>query len=334
MGGFVETRGGEEHPLDLSEVEKLTPEAHPALLAPISGFKSMSPSDDPFAKASGTSSLNQEESPLIALHTGPSSTDNILRQTSSGSRSQHESTRSAAPRYRVLVTENAILDKSKTNALAKLVTVAQTTWFVVQLIERWANHQPRTQLEVMTVAYAALNAVLYILLWHKPYNVNEPINVSGRAHDRDHIRTIGLWSSRSLFKDAFFAMQVGKTPNGENMGSLMFVLVGGIFGGLHCLAWWFHFPTEREAVLWRVCAVYCTVVPVVILLAFMPANYWGDLNVPDLVKTAASSGMLLGIVLYIICRLILLALTLSSLQKLPAGVFETTPWTKFIPHIS
>lgn len=81
--------------------------------------------------------------------------------------------------------------------------MAQTTWFILHFIERLAIHLPRAQLEVMTVAYAVLNALVYTLWWNKPYNVDEPINVSGpsRAPNRLQNRTFPVWARRSILRD-------------------------------------------------------------------------------------------------------------------------------------
>ena len=92
---------------------------------------------------------------------------------------------------KISVTESEILDKSKGDPLGKLFTALQTTWFIAQYLERWIAHQPRTQLEVMTLAYAALNILIYALWWEKPLNMQEPIDVHGRssALDEDHTHT-------------------------------------------------------------------------------------------------------------------------------------------------
>lgn len=55
--------------------------------------------------------------------------------------------------YQIFVSEAEIRDRSKSNAIAKSITVVQTTWFIAQFIERWATGRPKTQLEVMTLAY-------------------------------------------------------------------------------------------------------------------------------------------------------------------------------------
>jgi len=51
----------------------------------------------------------------------------------------------------------------------------QISWFVVQYIARWANGDPRTQLEVVTLI------LIYILWWDKPFDVQKPLSVSSRA---------------------------------------------------------------------------------------------------------------------------------------------------------
>src|ERR1700733_293022 len=56
----------------------------------------------------------------------------------------------------ILVSESEILDKGKSNPLAKLFAVLQTLWFIIQYFGRWAADQPKTQLEVVTLAYAAI----------------------------------------------------------------------------------------------------------------------------------------------------------------------------------
>jgi hypothetical protein len=115
--------------------------------------------------------------------------------------------------YRILVTKSIILDKSKSDALGKFFTVLQTTWFIVQYLERWVAHQPRTQLEVMTLAYAALNILIYVLWWDKPLNVQEPIDVCGLAsaptrHPREGLD--GVWP---ILHDVYESYSGGTKPS-------------------------------------------------------------------------------------------------------------------------
>ena len=88
----------------------------------------------------------------------------------------------------ILVTESEILDKSKGDTFGELVIVLQTTWFIAQCLGRWTAHQPRTQLEVMTLGYAALNTVIYASWWDEPLGIQEPIDIRrGRAIPVDAI---------------------------------------------------------------------------------------------------------------------------------------------------
>jgi hypothetical protein len=46
-----------------------------------------------------------------------------------------------------------------------------------------------------------------------------------------------------------------------------------IFGGLHCLAWNFQFPSEAELILWRTASIASAVVPVLSLIASLYLSY-------------------------------------------------------------
>ena len=72
-------------------------------------------------------------------------------------------------------TEAEIQDKGKSDWLAKSLVLLQTSWFVMQCIARAIEHLPVTHLEIVTLAYAAMNFVIYIFWWNKPLNVNQPV---------------------------------------------------------------------------------------------------------------------------------------------------------------
>lgn len=264
--------------------------------------------------------------------------------------------------FRILVTESEILDKSKGDRLGKLLTVLQTTWFIAQYLERWAAHLPRTQLEVMTLAYAALNILIYALWWRKPLNIEEPIDVNGRASAVVDGRTKGLHGVLQVLGGALRLphLEDGATWDDQFFFSGVFPVVGILFGGVHCLAWRFPFPTGQEKVIWRVCAVYCTAspffLPIVYFLGGAPYNRfprWVNnifvalsnlLQMLDGLLRFSASLRRLGrvannivassfpLILYVVCRIILIVLTFTSLRAPPAGVYETTSWIHFLPH--
>lgn len=284
--------------------------------------------------------------PLNCKNNEPGSVVSEIRQTNP---QPNETTQAEAEtispmlRKLLLITEAEIADKSKGNNVAKLLTVLQTTWFILQYIERWAAHQTRTQLELMTLAYAILNILIYSLWWNKPLNVNEPFEIADSTKPKAPTRDIGLWSSNlhsSYFEDAFAPLLSHLNNFGDDnhlaIIPVTFVVVGSIFGGMHCFAWDFHFPSRAEEVLWRVSAIYCTIAPLgMFILAVLMFGDFSDCGV--LISVLATMlGSLVFIVSlgYIVCRAILLVLTFTCLRAEPASIFKATVWTKFLPHIS
>ena len=60
---------------------------------------------------------------------------------------------------------------------AKFLVLLRTSRFATQCIARAIKHLPVTHLEIVTLAYAAMNFVIYIFWWNKALNVNWPVRV-------------------------------------------------------------------------------------------------------------------------------------------------------------
>ena len=75
------------------------------------------------------------------------------------------------------ITEEEIVDKSKGDMLAKSLVVFQTFWFIVQCIARGVQGLVITELELVTLAFAALNGVMYFFWWYKPLDVRSPVTI-------------------------------------------------------------------------------------------------------------------------------------------------------------
>ncbi|KDR74667.1 hypothetical protein GALMADRAFT_70554 [Galerina marginata CBS 339.88] len=84
------------------------------------------------------------------------------------------------------VTEREIKDRSKSDKLAKAAVVIQTTWFIAQCIARRVRGLIITKLELVTLAFAALNAIMYAFWWDKPLDVTTTIRVHLSAAIRSH----------------------------------------------------------------------------------------------------------------------------------------------------
>ncbi|KAF5310083.1 hypothetical protein D9619_010539 [Psilocybe cf. subviscida] len=75
------------------------------------------------------------------------------------------------------VTERDLQDRSKGDAISKAIVVVQTIWFVLQCFARWGQHLPLSELEVITLAFAVMNAAIYAVWWNKPQGVDMAISV-------------------------------------------------------------------------------------------------------------------------------------------------------------
>ena len=105
-------------------------------------------------------------------------------------------------------------------------------------------------------------------------------------------------------------------------------LVTMAFGGIHCVAWLFAFPSPTEQLLWRISSIAITGLP----LAFI-----GMLNLAlvrfHLLQIIVFITLVLLYVLYPISRILLLVLSLSTLRSLPPSAYQTVQWTTFLPHV-
>ena len=259
-------------------------------------------------------------------------------------------------------TEAEIKDKGKSDWLAKSLVLLQTSWFVTQCIARAIEHLPVTHLEIVTLAYAAMNFVIYIFWWNKPLNVNRPIRVFRKSEPGDARTQVTepISEVQNLTWDTFveglgtiFAFIVGGQDGDVNLSredrvprfwansdkdyviiaDAIVLVVGVCFGAIHCIAWIFSFPTHEELLMWRISSVGITAVPVFAPFMFLLAIWLNDsMNFQYSAITVMSSILPAGI-LYILARAVTLVLAFTSLRDLPPGAYETVYWTTFIPHI-
>ncbi|PBK95917.1 hypothetical protein ARMGADRAFT_963611 [Armillaria gallica] len=120
------------------------------------------------------------------------------------------------------ITEEELQDRSKGDALSKVVAVVQTTWFVVQYLARFNESLPITQLETATLAFAVLNIFNYILWWHKPLDVRCPINACSILEEREFYESVDTmtFASHSSISSFYLAdigplraLSLNRTPN-------------------------------------------------------------------------------------------------------------------------
>ncbi|KAF9031507.1 hypothetical protein BDZ89DRAFT_1158847 [Hymenopellis radicata] len=172
------------------------------------------------------------------------------------------------------VERDDIMDKSKSDVLNKTIVFGQILWFIIQFAAR--SHRTMngtTHLEVLTVAIAALSCLTSWCWRFKPLDVQRPIILPLQVQRADlRPRLIRQASfSRSLPSkylsratcSGFISNDVEETflkrivikriiENHAYTQETILVFVTTIFGGIHCLAWNYPFPTEVEMWMWRI----------------------------------------------------------------------------------
>ncbi|KAG2129182.1 uncharacterized protein EDB93DRAFT_1214197 [Suillus bovinus] len=107
-----------------------------------------------------------------------------------------------------------------------------------------------------------------------------------------------------------------------------------IFGGVHCMAWFFTFPTEQEQMLWRISAVAITCTPWLCLSLYLDSLVR---RFPDSLKHVMSSVYLVicsaFVVFYITVRAVLLVLMFTTLRNLPPDAYKAVSWVGLVPHL-
>ena len=75
------------------------------------------------------------------------------------------------------ITAAEIHDKARGDFLSKAIVILQSLWFIVQCIARGKQGLALTELELVTLALASLNGVMYYFWWDKPLGVKVPVKV-------------------------------------------------------------------------------------------------------------------------------------------------------------
>lgn len=209
--------------------------------------------------------------------------------------------------------------------LVKILTFIQVNYLVIQLICRKVGGLPSTQLEITALAFAVCSTITYALYWNRPQGVKATRIIKAKKFVTGSelqylVRSIVgsgptyIWTGRRFrpsIIDPKSMIGPQPIPNDSNtaikstgnwiedvtggnpeLGAVIFgALAGGtIFGGLHCPAWNFHFPTHGELVGWRICSVGTTVLPI---FSIIPAIMWLYLNPSNGLKALEDHSKLL-----------------------------------------
>ncbi|KAF8663697.1 hypothetical protein AX16_000872 [Volvariella volvacea WC 439] len=252
------------------------------------------------------------------------------------------------------IREKEVKDRGKEDILAKSVVVLQTMWFVVQCVARRVEGLVLMELELVTLAFAALNVVTYVFWWDKLLNVEYPMyfdregnRVDGpeeREEEGWYIRSWKMMSRDGSSKGQLFGLIFGPFLEMTNLEdwhtgtSVHPFYAAGLSMAQHQLAyhcasiigWNFPFLTTVELWLWRASSLVLTVTP-----AFIPPSwrFLCNYHINTFDKIFGFLVMWIGAPLYISARLIILFIAFIAFRDLPDSAYENVQWSNSIPHI-
>lgn len=251
-------------------------------------------------------------------------------------------------------------DRSKGDALVKGAAVLQITWLVIQIIARASQHLAISQLEITTFAFAACAIITWILLWHKPQDVKVPtyVDISKTLSREQIIQLAARAPVSTLMVHQFWLHGVAIRTMADNvfpwtpgikvqipgiMKEPVFLnnvfvgigLGGAVFGGVHFVAWDFHFPSSVECLLWRVSCIYLITSPFFGASIYCLAQHYARMSAST--DTKADNVLRpigrVAIPLYLLARLYLIVEVFRCLAYPPLSIFQDVNWPSFIPHV-
>jgi len=111
------------------------------------------------------------------------------------------------------------------------------------------------------------------------------------------------------------------------------LMVGILFGGIHCIAWFFVFPSIIEEYIWRCSAAAITAIPIIFFIEFFIDNLIPDRSfLKGFFKSFRHAMGLFWVVIYFASRIALLVVSLLALRSLPSESLLEIQWSTFIPH--
>ena len=269
-------------------------------------------------------------------------------------------------------TEAEIKDKGKSDWLAKSLVLLQTSWFVMQCIAHAIEHLPITHLEIVTLAYAAMNFVIYIFWWNKPLNINRPVRVFQISDPRVADNGIGPHGTRESGPSEVHPQPILAEREltleaiGKGLGTIFGFIIGAQDVDVNLSRedrvprFWANSDEDNEDVsiavlivfVVGVCfgAIHCiawhfsfpTHTELLIWRTSCVAITAVPFYIPLMVFFFCAGNIIGDIavisifpagILYILARVFTLVLAFTSLRDLPPGAYKTVHWTTFIPHI-
>ena len=237
------------------------------------------------------------------------------------------------------ISNEELKSRSKSDGIVKLIALLQITWFGLQALFRAIQHFQVTALEIITIAFVVLAVLIYAFWWNKPQDIEYPIIIKLQNADPKGIKgspggNVGTkirGNTKVWFTDEKYVAWI-YDDDVRRLFVVVLLSIAPLFGAIHCLAWDAPFPSSKEALAWRICAVATTSLPLVEVGVLV-------LGESDVVKhlgydeSLEGFFLLIPMVLYAIARITLITLAFMSLRALPADAFQTIAWTNYVPNL-
>ena len=184
------------------------------------------------------------------------------------------------PLRKVRLSEPELLDKAKYDSFTKAIAVLQTFWLTITFVTRVKRRLPVSQLEICTVAFAALNFATYLANWSKPKDVECPVYIVSSEEATcsvfDHYGRCFVHQTIASSNTRWKSFGHERIPNDEfrlqgvsgqfSVLSWTISLSTLVFGTIHCVAWFTDFPSHTERLVWLTASVVSAVLPLLNLL--------------------------------------------------------------------
>ena len=222
-----------------------------------------------------------------------------------------------------------LLERSKNDLFAQVVTALQVLHFVVYTFGRLGSNLPISTLEISTLAFACCAAFIEFFWWSKPLDLRTTtVTTLNPTRNEQFIsilpKVIFNPPEQDLAESSDMRRFFDRVIHGkERKRSLVHaVWIGCIFNSIHIFAWNFSFASEYERLLWHIASVgACGAITLAWAATFIRPKTLGFILAG------------LSATFYCICRIYLMVEVFVGLRSVPATLYRSSAWQNALPGV-